>query len=272
MPATSLSFTKAEVSKTHMNNSPHVKHDTNPKKQDVLDLRTPGTLPTWSWRPGPHEGYPQILDSSLFVKLPEREFHQLSAHGVVRTYPKHAILRHEQDPSGSLYLVLSGNIKIYVSDEYGKEFILNVCHPGECFGELELIDTGPCLTSAMTLKPSQVCLISRAGLERYLLEHPKGAFELLHLLAQRMRLLTECVKSLALDNIYRRVARTLVRLASARDSQIVIDDRLTHQDIANRVGASREMVSRILKDLRTGGYIKVKDGKITIKAKLPHAW
>jgi CRP/FNR family cyclic AMP-dependent transcriptional regulator len=269
MSATSVSFTKAEASEADINNLPHAKHYPASKKQDVLNLRTPGAPPVWNWQPIPHEGHPQISDTPLFAKLPTRDLRQLSTHGVIRTYPKHAILNHEQGPSSFLYLILSGKIKIYVSDEYGKEFTLNVCHSGEYFGEFELIDTNPCLTSAMTLEPSQLCLISRAGFQRYLLEHPEGAFELIHLLVQRTRFLTECVKSLALDSTYRRVVRTLLRLASERDGQLWIDEQLTHQDLANRVGASREMVSRILKDLRVGGYIKVKGGKITIQGKFP---
>jgi CRP-like cAMP-binding protein len=157
------------------------------QEQDILDLRTLSAPPVLSWGPIPHEGHLQISDAPLFAKLPARDLRQLSAHGVVRTYPKHTILNHEQNPSSSLYLILSGKIKIYVSDEYGKEFILNVCHPGEYFGELELIDTSPCLTSAMTLEPSQLCLISRASFQCYLLEHPKGAFELFYLQKLRNR-------------------------------------------------------------------------------------
>lgn len=270
MSTTSVSFTKAEASEDSINNLPHAKHYPDSKEPVVLDLRTPGASPVWGWRPIPHEG--QISDAPLSAKLPKRDLREISAYGVVRTYPRHAILNHEQDPSASLYLILSGKIKIYVSDECGKEFILNNHYPGEFFGELELIDPGPCLTSAMTLEPSQLCLISKTSFQRYLLEHPAGSFELLHLLAQRARLLTECIKSLALDSVYRRVARTLLRLATERDGQLVIDERLTHQALADRVGASREMVSRILKDLCTGGYIKMRDGKIMIEKRLPPAW
>jgi CRP/FNR family cyclic AMP-dependent transcriptional regulator len=266
MSVISGSFIRTEASKGDINHLP------NTKEQDALDLRTPSAPPVWGRQSISHEGYSQISDLPPFAKPLSRGLRELSAYGVVRTYPKHRILNHEQDPSGALYLILSGKIKLYMSDEYGKEFILNIYHPGEYFGELELIDTGPCLTSAMALELSQLCVISQAGFRCYLLEHPEAAFDLLHLLAQRTRLLTECVKSLALDSVYRRVTRTLLRLASEREGQFVIEDRLTHKDLADRVGASREMVSRIMKDLQAGGYIKVKGEKITIEKRLPLAW
>jgi CRP/FNR family transcriptional regulator, cyclic AMP receptor protein len=156
-----------------------------------------------------------------------------------------------------------------VSSENGKEFVLNVYGPGDYFGELELIDSGPCATSVMTLEHSHIYMISKAGFQRYLFGHPARALELLHSLAQWVRLLTEHVKSLALDDVYGRVAHTLLHLATEQDSQFVIEQRLTPQDLANRVGASRQMVSRILKDLRAGGYLKMEDRRITIQRKLP---
>jgi CRP/FNR family cyclic AMP-dependent transcriptional regulator len=222
--------------------------------------------------PTRQEGCLELLSIPLFSKLPAEVLRQISAHGVVRTYPKHMILIHEKDSNSSLYVILRGRVKIYVSSENGKELVLNVHSSGEYFGELELIDSDPCATSVMTLEPSHICMISKAGFQCYLSEHPAIAFELLHALAQRVRQFTAHVKSLALDNVYGRVTHTLLHLATKRDGQFVIDERLIHQDLANRVGASREMVSRILKDLRAGGYLKVKDGKISIQSRLPLAW
>jgi CRP/FNR family transcriptional regulator, cyclic AMP receptor protein len=208
----------------------------------------------------------------LFSKPSTEKLRQLSTHGVIKVYPKHTILFYEQDPSGSLYIVLGGKVKIYVSDNMGREIVLNICNAGDYFGELELIDAGPCSASAITLEQSYLCIISRTGLQRYFSQYPEMAFELLHSLAQRVRILTADIKSLALDNVYRRVTRILLSLATERDGQWVIEERLTQQDLAQRVGASREMVSRILKDLRSGGYIKTKNGKITIERGFPPAW
>jgi CRP/FNR family cyclic AMP-dependent transcriptional regulator len=95
---------------------------------------------------------------------------------------------------------------------------------------------------------------------------------LIRSLVRRIRSLTEQVKGLALLDVYGRVANTLLHMATAQDGKMVIDQRLTHQDIANMVGASREMVSRIMKDLSTGGYIRIEDRRIVIPGKFPASW
>jgi CRP/FNR family transcriptional regulator, cyclic AMP receptor protein len=214
------------------------------------------------------------MPSSALVSLefsPE-DLKLLCNCGVTRTYPKHTVLIHEDDVSDSLYVILSGKVKIFVSDEGGKEAILRIQKEGEYFGELALLDEKPRSASAITLEQSRLSVISKAAFHRCLAEHPELALKLLCALAQRIRSLTESVKSLALLDVYGRVARMLLELADEKGDQFVIHERPTHQEIAQRVGASREMVSRIMKDLAAGGYIKVKSKAIIIPHKLPPAW
>ena len=271
MPLSSLSFNEAKAREADMNGFPSAKYSS--REQNVLSLWRSSSPSTARNLPStPQEGCPELSRIPLFSKLPAEGLRQLSLYGVARTYPKNTILIHEKDQGESLYVILSGKVKIYVSNEEGKEIILNILNPGEYFGELELIDTGPYSASVMTLERSQIYMISRAGLHYYLLEYPTIALELLHSLALRIRLLTESVKSFALDNVYQRVIRTLLNLATERDGTLAIEQRLTQQDVADRVGASREMVSHILKELNAGGYIKIKDRKITIQRKLPLGW
>jgi CRP/FNR family cyclic AMP-dependent transcriptional regulator len=198
--------------------------------------------------------------------------HVLSDNGVTRNYPKNVVLITEGDRSDSFYVILSGKVKVFLSDEHGKEVQLNTQGPGEYFGELALIDQAPRSASVMTLEPSQLAVVSRQDFQRCLAENPDIAVELISFLVSRVRSLTESVKNLALLDVYGRVARTLLNLSSEQDDQLVIKERLTHQEIANRVGASREMVSRIMKDLCTGGYIQIRDHKIFIQEKLPPGW
>lgn len=213
------------------------------------------------------------LTTPLFPELTPDSLNRVAEHGTVRNYPKNTVMIHEGDRSDSLYVILSGKVKVYSSDEDGKEVILNIQGPGECFGELALIDAAPRSASVMTMEPSRISVISRADFERCLAENSGIALELIRSLAQRVRSLTESVKSLALLDVYGRVARTLLDMASEEGGgQLVVRQRLTHQDIANMVGASREMVSRIMKDLVNGGYIHVKDKVITIQGKLPPGW
>ncbi|MBA3731429.1 MAG: Crp/Fnr family transcriptional regulator [Gammaproteobacteria bacterium] len=192
--------------------------------------------------------------------------------GVNRTYPRRAVIVTEGSETDSLYVIMEGRVKIYASEAAGKEIILNVQGPGEYFGELALLDAGQRSASVMTLEPVRLACVSRAAFSACIQQNPAVAFRLIRDLAQRVRVLTELVKNLALNDVYGRVARTLMNLAEEREGRLTIAERFTHQDIASMVGASREMVSHIMKDLTTGGYVEIKDRKFTIARPLPRAW
>jgi CRP/FNR family cyclic AMP-dependent transcriptional regulator len=121
----------------------------------------------------------------------------------------------------------------------------------------------------MTLEASQFAMLSRAEFVAVLLKHPEISLKLIRNLIRVARGLNENVRSLALLDVYGRVARVLIELAVERDGKLVIPEKLTQKDIANRVGASREMINRILRDLSQGGYITVDDGRITINKTPP---
>jgi CRP/FNR family cyclic AMP-dependent transcriptional regulator len=117
-----------------------------------------------------------------------------------------------------------------------------------------------------------MAVIANDVLRDFLATHPQAAFELIRGLIGRARHLTESLKDLALLDVYGRVAKLLLELATEIDGRLVVDQRLTQQDIGDRVNASREMVSRILKDLTAGGYIAQEGGKIVIRRRPPRAW
>jgi len=207
----------------------------------------------------------------LFSGLQRNELDALADRAVTKTYPRNAIIVSEGDRSNSLYIVLSGRVKVYVSDESGREVVLGVEGPGDYFGEM-LLDGGPRSASVMTLEPSELSIIPKEDFRGLLRANPDLAIHLIEKLIQRTRRLTENVKSLALLDVYGRVARLLLDLAVKRDGRLAIAEQLTHQDIADRVGASREMISRILKDLTTGGYIAIEGRRITINKQPPRRW
>lgn len=209
---------------------------------------------------------------ALFSDLAEKDLELISSHSVIKQYPKNCILINEGDRSDALYVILGGKVKVFLSDEDGKEIILNIQEAGEYFGELALLDEEPRSASVMTLEPSRLMVISKTDFQRCLVANPELALKLIRALAQRVRSLTETVRNLALLDVYGRVARTLENLAVEKGGKQVIEQKLTHQDIANMVGASREMVSRIMKELTTGGYVQVVNRQITIKGKLPPGW
>ena len=208
----------------------------------------------------------------LFSDLDTAELELLSTKMVTRKYPRNTVVINEGDQSDSLYVIRSGSVKVFLGNDEGREIILNVQRAGEYFGELALIDSGPRSASVMTQEKTALSIISRADFEEFLRQHPPANAKIMRGLVKRLRALTDNVRSLALMDVYGRVARLLIKLSQPEGEVRVIRDALTQQDIADRVGASREMVSRILKDLREGGYIEIHDRHITLQERLPHGW
>jgi CRP/FNR family cyclic AMP-dependent transcriptional regulator len=196
---------------------------------------------------------------------------QIAAKGQVRSYPARAILLNEGDPGDSLYIILSGKVKAFSIGNSGKEVVYNVHGPGEYLGELAL-DGRPRSASVMTLEPTTCSVVQGANLREFIAEHPDFALHLIHKLIRLVRQTTENVKSLALDDVYSRVVRLLMDHAVERDGQMVVEERFTQQGIADRVGSSREMVSRIFKELTVGKYIVLEPKRILILKKPPAAW
>jgi CRP/FNR family cyclic AMP-dependent transcriptional regulator len=204
-------------------------------------------------------------------RLDEPQVRAISAGSASRAYPRNAVILNEGDPADSIYVIASGAVKFFVSDEGGKELVLGQAGPGEYFGEVGL-DGGGRSVSVMTLEPTRISVIPHAEFKAFLAGHPDFALHVIRKLANRIRVLTENVRSLALLDVYGRVARTLLELAVERDGRLVVAEKLTQQDLASRVGASREMVSRILKDLVAGGYISIERKIITLRKQLPPRW
>ena len=208
----------------------------------------------------------------LFSGLKDSELQTISTHAIIRSYPKNTIVITEGDTTDTLYVIQSGTVKVFLNDEHGKEIILSIMGANEYFGELSLLDGAPRSASVMTIEPTRLSVISKADFDAYLIKNPDVGVKLLETLVKRIRYLTDNVRSLALLDVYGRVARVLLSMAKEVDDKLVIEEKLTQQDIAKMIGASREMVSRILKDLTSGGYIDVKCGHIVINQKLPPGW
>lgn len=208
-------------------------------------------------------GAAAALESRLLARIAET--------GSTRHYPAHAVLINEGDRAESLFIVLSGRIKVYASSEAGKQVVIATHGPGEYVGELSL-DGGVRSASVITLEPTVCSVVSGVDLRDFLAHNPGFALHLIHKLIRRVRHATDRVKSLALDDVYRRVVRLLEEVSSPVGETRVAQERLTQQDVADRVGASREMVNRIFKDLSQGGYIDVKSSRITLLRRLPAHW
>jgi CRP/FNR family cyclic AMP-dependent transcriptional regulator len=194
--------------------------------------------------------------------------------GTTRSFPKGTIVVTEGEPAEVLYVVQEGQLRVYAGGDDGadREVELNVLGPGEYLGEL-LLDGHVRSASARTLTPSRLTMIRRADFERILGERPDIAFQLIQSLIHRVRLLSRNVQGLVAMDVYGRIVRLFGELSEPDgDGRRVIRGRLSQQKIADRVGASRSMVNRILKDLSDGGYLTVGADEMVLRRELPRRW
>lgn len=209
----------------------------------------------------------------LFDSLPE-PLRLLAARGVVRSYPKKAVLINEGEQGDSIFVLMKGSAKVFSMDEEGREITYSTIQAGDYFGEMSL-DGGPRSASVITLEQSSCSVVSRTGVEAHLVEHPEFAMNIVIQVIRRARVATEAARNMALLDVYGRLVSVLEKYDGPRtqnDDDSVTLEAITHQEIASRVGASREMVSRLLKDLERGGYVKMGTKRITLIKKMPARW
>lgn len=197
---------------------------------------------------------------------------RLAALGTQRRYRKNTVLIEEGDSGDSIYIVLSGRLRAYVSDSRGREVTLGLHGPGEYVGEMSL-DGGARSASVQAVETTMCSVVTRETVMRHIADDPDFAFALIQRLIRRARLATESARSIALLDVYSRLRAMLERRAAASADGIrVIAERLTHQAIASEIGCSREMVSRLLKDLEEGGYLAVVERQLVLMRDLPARW
>src|SRR6185437_856858 len=179
-------------------------------------------------------------------RLPAPLLEALVRHGQARSFRANTVLIHEGDAGDALYIVLDGKARAFASSPDGRDVVLGDYGPGEYFGELAL-DGGPRSASVKTLVATSCRVVQGAELRPFLAEHPDFAVHLSHKYVRMVRTLTEQVKRLALQDVYGRMANVLVDLSDVVGTERVVREKLTQQDIADRIGCSREMVNRVLK-------------------------
>ncbi|WP_038200441.1 Crp/Fnr family transcriptional regulator [Xenophilus azovorans] len=197
---------------------------------------------------------------------------RLAARGVQRRFRARTLLIQEGEGGDAIYIVLAGRLRAFVSDARGREVTLGHHGPGEYVGEMSL-DGGPRSASVEAAEPSTCVVVTRESVLRHMAEDPEFTLGLVTRLIRRARLATESARSMALLDVYSRLRRVLEqRAAPGPDGVQAIAERLTHQSLASEVGCSREMVSRLLKDLETGGYLAVRERRLVLLQPLPARW
>ena len=215
---------------------------------------------------------PALTTIPLFSNMQHENLELLSSQIQPHKYKKNSIIIAEGEDSDSLYIVNQGKVKIYISDDEGKEMLLRILGPGDYFGELAILDQKPRSASAITLCDSNLSVITSKDFMQCLQSDPEIAINLLQVLASCLRDATESQRQLALMDVYGRLIITLQALSREDSGFYILEPKPTQKDLASMIGSSREMVSRILKYLKHRGYIEISKTSITIRKTLPQKW
>jgi CRP/FNR family cyclic AMP-dependent transcriptional regulator len=199
----------------------------------------------------------------LFSDLSEAELARFAEVTREREYPRNSVILFEDDPGDALYIVSSGQVKVVLIGEDGREVILSVLGDGDFFGEMSLIDDEPRSAHVIAMKDSHLLVLRRDDFQQQLQQHPSVSLTLLRVLVQRLRRADEKIGSLVLLDVNGRVAQLLLDLGEESGGPR-ITRKLTHHTIAQMIGSSRETVSRAMRELVERGHIAVSRREITI--------
>lgn len=196
----------------------------------------------------------------------------LARRAAPRRYRKGVLLIQEGEEGDTFYIVLSGKIKVFSLGPNDREITFGLYGPGEFVGEMSL-DGGARAASVVTCEPTSCVVITRPTLLEHIGQYPEFAFELLAKVIARARSATLNARNLALVDSYGRLAWLLDDITEEQeDGTRLLTGRVTHSEIASRIGCSREMVSRLLKDLERGGYTVTKPEGLCVLKPLPVRW
>jgi len=202
----------------------------------------------------------------LFAGLDEASLEPIAAAAALRPIERHATVLLTGERTDNVYFVLRGSLKVLVSDDYGREVILSILGPGELFGEMGVIDDHPRSATVIAAQPSELVVISKEAFKRILAENFDLSLAIMRGLVHRLRSADRTIESLALLDVYGRVARLLLDMAETdAQGRKVVRKKISKQDIAKMIGASREMVSRVMKDLTQQRLIEESDGVLLLR-------
>jgi CRP-like cAMP-binding protein len=199
----------------------------------------------------------------LFSGLQRDEIQRFAELTRERSYPKGSVILFQDDPGDSLFVLRAGRVKVVLIGEDGREVILGVLEPGAHFGELALIDDQPRSAHVIAMEDAQLLILRREDFRRRVEANPTVAWALLTELSRRLRRADQKIGGLVLLDVPGRIARLLLDLADETGSN-AIEKPLTHQTIAQMIGASRETVSRAMKEFQDAGLITVERRRISV--------
>lgn len=204
----------------------------------------------------------------LLTRIPEGERAELLRLGAVKVFAKGDFIFSAGEPSHHVFLLLGGRIKIYQSSAVGKEAILWFCFAGELFGLAEAARGGERVVSAQSCNACEVLCIRQEEFNAFLGTHPKTSLVIIQVLACRLRVLGEIVINLISDDVRTRVLKMMLQLGARcgipTAHGLYLDIELTHQEIADMIGTTRQTVTTTLAQLERDGLLAIQRHKIHI--------
>jgi CRP-like cAMP-binding protein len=205
----------------------------------------------------------------IFSELSDEDITSLARLASRKRYPKDTVVFFENEEGDFFFTILEGRIKVTILGDDGREVILSVLGPGDFFGEMALLDNEPRSATAIAVEESELLSLHRNDFQTVLNDNKSITSALIRVLSARLRRANHQISTLALLDVYGRVARVIVDMAREegkrlRDGRIAFR-RATHQEIANRIGTTRETVTRMLKDLERQGLIHVEGKEIVVQ-------
>ena len=205
----------------------------------------------------------------LFADLGEADLDSLLAVATRRKFPKDSVIFFERDPGDSLFMIMSGRVKVTILSDDGREIILSVLGEKDFFGEMSLLDNEPRSATAIAMEDAEVVILHQREFLSIVEKRPRILVLLLAVLSSRLRKANHQIGSLALLDVYGRVASVLLEMAKENGTRLkdgkICFRRPTHQEIANMIGATRETVSRMISDLHRQGYIEISGKNVIIQ-------
>lgn len=203
--------------------------------------------------------------------LDEEGLQSLADIAVRRSYKKNMMIIQQGDDANTMFILIEGEMRVFVEDEQGKQLTVRILKSGDSFGEVALVGDFPRTASVVTTTACVVAAFSREKYLTFLKQHPEISLALAKTLANMVRDTTEELGSIALYDVYGRITYILEKYAVETDEHRLVP-KFTHREIAGMIGSSREMVSKILKELENGEYISVEPDHYRIRRQLPARW
>ncbi len=223
---------------------------------------------TYTNQPKPGGSYILLQQIALFAGMSGEQLASLAPMLKQRTYQKGETILYQGEHGDSMFIILSGKVRIYGLSPYGQEISFELCDGGEFFGEMALLLGTPRSANVEALQTTEVLVLHRQAVQHYLLANPPAAVQILETLSRRLRRTTESVGDLSALGVPQRLARQLVKLAGRYGQKqadgVLISLDLAQEAIASMIGTTRESANRALSRLREQDIVRIEEGRILI--------